>query len=309
MPRFDETSPGTDWLARVVGSKFAIERSIDEILEIIRSVSLEIYGTDVVRMEFEGIDPAILNIRMCTGDMTKLGTRKVDLLNFGEKEGLAILVNPLSIYKRPKGLVCFDLDSTLVNEELIVEVAKVAGVEDEVEKITEQAMSGEIEYSQSFMHRVALLRGVREEDMEEIWRSTKTAGEVNQLLTTLRMMGIKTAILSGAFTFFTHRARDRLGTDFVIGNDVVIEEGRIAGSVRGKIVTGKVKLERMRDFAAELELPLEDVVAVGDGANDLEIIREAGTGIAYDKGGLVISYADAVLPHGHLGDLLFLIGS
>ena len=120
MPLVDETSPGTDWLARVVGSKFTIERSIGEILEIIRSLSLEIFGTDVVRMEFEGIAPAVLNIRLCTGDMTKLGVRKVDLLNYGEKEGLAIITNPLSIFKRPKGLVCFDLDSTLVNEELIV---------------------------------------------------------------------------------------------------------------------------------------------------------------------------------------------
>jgi phosphoserine phosphatase len=222
--------------------------------------------------------------------------------------GLGMVVNPLSIIKRPKGLVCFDLDSTLVNEELIVEVAKAAGVEEEVEKITERAMAGELEYSQSFMHRVALLRGVREEDLEEIWRRTKTAEEVNHLLTSLRMMGIKTAILSGAFTFFTYRARDRLGTDFVIGNDVDIEDGRITGNVRGKIVNGEVKLERMREFAAQLGLTLEEVVAVGDGANDLEIIREAGTGVAYDKGGLVKCFADAILPHGHLGNLLHLMG-
>jgi len=308
-PPKEENPPGTDWLIRIVSQRFTMERSMGSLLRTIRSLSGEVRGTDVVDMKLDGIDPSFLNIRLCTDDTVKLGTMKVDLLNFGEKMGFCMVINPMSIIKRPKGLVCFDLDSTLVNEELIVEVARVAGVEDEVEEITERAMAGELEYSQSFMHRLALLRGVKEEKLEEIWRKTRTAAEVNQLLTTLRMMGIKTAILSGAFSFFTERARDRLGTDFVIGTDVEILEGRITGSVRGRIVNGAIKLEKMREFAAELGLTLEEVVAVGDGANDLEIIREAGTGVAYDKGGLVKCYADAILPHGKLGYLLHLIGA
>jgi phosphoserine phosphatase len=292
----------------VVGDRAGIEGALVRLLRELDSISLEVGETDLVQMFLSGTRPAVLDIRISTGRPNELEVQRVGLLELGETMGLPVLVQPLSVLKRRKGLVCFDLDSTLVEEELIIEVARRAGRETEVEEITKKAMAGELEYRRSFIYRVALLRGVREDVIDEIWRGIHTPKEVVRLLQSLRMMGAKTAILSGAFSCFTDRARDRLGVDFAIGNEVEIRDGIFTGNVSGPIVDAQLKLEKMRDFAAELNLTLEDVVAVGDGANDIEIVREAGTGVAYNKGGIVKRYADAVLPDGHLEDLLHLIG-
>lgn len=307
-PAYPERPPGTDWVVRVVGDRAGIEGALVRLLRELNSISLEVGETDLVQMSLSGTRPAVLDIRISTGRPNELEVQRVGLLELGETMGLPVLVQPLSVLKRRKGLVCFDLDSTLVEEELIIEVARRAGREAEVEEITKKAMAGELEYRRSFIYRVALLRGVREDVIDEIWRGIHTPKEVVRLLQSLRMMGAKTAILSGAFSCFTDRARDRLAVDFAIGNEVEIRDGIFTGNVSGSIVDAQLKLEKMRDFAAELNLTLEDVVAVGDGANDIEIVREAGTGVAYNKGGIVKRYADAVLPDGHLEDLLHLIG-
>ncbi len=307
-PSSPEAPPGTDWVIRLVGERAKLEASIGSLLSLLDSTLAGISQTDIVGMGLVGVQPAVMDLRLSCERPSEFATRRVPLLDFGDKSGLPLLVQPLSIFKRPKGLVCFDLDSTLVSEELIIEVARRMGKEAEVGEITRRAMAGELDYEMSFIHRVALLRGAKEEDLAEIWEGIATASEVQHLLSSLRMRGAKTAILSGAFTFYTERARDRLGVDFAIGNEVDIREGVLTGDVRGPIINAAAKLEKMKEFAEQLNLTLEDVVAVGDGANDIDIVREAGTGIAYDKGGIVKSYADGVLPHGRLGDLIHLIG-
>jgi phosphoserine phosphatase SerB len=306
-PSMGEEPPGTDWLLRLVGPRYVLLTSIGRLIRTLNGLSGEIGGTDVASMDLSGIDPAILDLRISTGQQQEFRVRRVDILELGEELGITLLVQPLSEFKKGKGLACFDLDSTLVSEELITEVAKVVGKEAAVAEITEQAMRGDIDYKRSFIHRVALLRGAREADLEEIWRGLAPSLEVARLIAALRMRGVRTAILSGAFAYFTERARDRLGMDFEIGNKVEIEDGVLTGNVRGEIVDAKMKLRKMREFAAQLGLTLDKVVAVGDGANDLEIIRESGTGVAYNKGGVVKCYADAVIPDGQLGNLLYLL--
>lgn len=302
-----EQPPGTDWLVRVVGPRYPVEKSIGRLLRMCKEVSKEVGETDLVEMHVSKTEPAVLDFRISTERQIEFRTRRPSLLELGERLGVGMLVQPLSLFKKPKGLVCFDLDSTLVSEELIIEVANRAGKGEQVARITEQAMAGDLDYNRSFIHRIALLRGVSEGDLEDIWEKTRPTTEVFRLLDSLRMRGVRTAILSGAFTFFTERARERLGIDFAIGNQVDIQGGRLTGNVKGEIVDAKVKMKKMREFAAKLNLTLDEVVAVGDGANDIEIIREAGTGIAYNKGGIVKAYADGVLPDGQLVNLLFLI--
>ncbi len=303
-----EAPPGTDWLVRAVGSPYVVERSLGQVLSLVKEIAEEIGGTDLVEMRLSDVEPTVLDMRLSTGAGTRLETRRVKLLDLAERLGLSMLVQPLSIFKKSKGLACFDLDSTLVSEELIIEVAKRAGREEQVARITQMAMAGELDYRRSFIQRVALLRGVAEQDLLDIWEAIRPSKEVVTLLNSLRMKGIKTAILSGAFTFFTERARERLGMDYSVGNQVEILDGELTGNVRGEIVDGKAKIRKMRELAAGLNLTLDQVVAVGDGANDLDIVREAGTGIAFNKGAVVKAYADAVLPNGRLGDMLFLIG-
>jgi len=303
-----EAAPGTDWLVRAVGGPYVVERSFGQLLSLVRQIADEIGETDLVEMRLSDGEPTVLDMRVSTGMGTRLETRRVRILELAERLGLSMLVQPFSMFKKPKGLACFDLDSTLVSEELIIEVAKRAGKEEQVERITKMAMAGELDYKRSFIQRVALLRGVPEQDMLDIWESIRPSREVVALLGSLRMRGIKTAILSGAFTFFTERARERLGVDFSVGNPVEILNGELTGNVRGDVIDGKAKVRKMRELAASLNLTLDQVVAVGDGANDLDIVREAGTGVAFNKGGVVKACADAVLPNGRLGDILFLIG-
>ncbi len=303
-----EAPPGTDWFVRSVGSPYVFERSLPQVLNSLKEVADEIGETDLVQLQMIEGDPAILDMRVSTRRGERLESKRVRMLELAERLGISMLVQPLTIFRKPKGLACFDLDSTLVSEELIIEVAKKAGREEQVERITKMAMAGELDYKRSFIQRVALLRGVAEKDMLEVWESVRPSKEVIRLLDTLRMRGIRTAILSGAFSFFTERARERLGVDFSVGNDVEILDGRLTGNVKGEIVDGKVKVKKMRELAASLNLTLDQVVAVGDGANDLDIVTEAGTGIAFNKGGVVKAYADALVPNGRLGDMLFLIG-
>jgi phosphoserine phosphatase SerB len=303
-----QSPPGSDWLLRIVAQKPLAERSIDRVLTLLKEISDEIGGIDCVEIRVAGGTPAVVDLRISTDRHIEFETQKARLLDLGEKLGLGMLLQPLSLFMKPKGLVCFDLDSTLVREELIVEVAKRVGKEAEVEKITEMAMAGDLDYNGSFIRRVSLLRGISQADLEDIWRGVKPQKGVMNLLGSLRMGGVRTALLSGAFTFFTERARDMLGLDFAIGNDVEMLNGHITGIVTGEIVNAGVKTRKMRDLAAELNLTLDEVVAVGDGANDIEIVKEAGTGIAYNKGGLVRASADAVLPDGQLANMLFLLG-
>jgi len=303
-----EAAPGTDWLVRAVGSPDLVERCYGRVLTLVKEIADEIGETDLIELRLSDGEPTVLDMRLSTGMGTRLETRKVRILELAEKLGLSMLVQPLSMFRKPKGLACFDLDSTLVTEELIIEVAKRAGREEQVARITQMAMAGELDYKRSFIQRVALLRGVAEQDLLDIWETIRPSKEVVRLLSSLRMRGIKTAILSGAFTFFTERARERLGMDYSVGNPVEIMNGELTGNVRGEIIDAKAKIRRMRELAASLNLTLDQVVAVGDGANDLDIVREAGTGIAFNKGGVVKACADAVLPNGRLGDMLFLIG-
>jgi phosphoserine phosphatase SerB len=304
-----ETSPpGSDWFVRFLGQEYKIRECLSSVVDRLQRFSSEHDGSQLMRMKNSGVNPAMLDLRLSAVEMTGSVESKRLLFKEAERHDLAVVFQRLEMFKKRKGLVCFDLDSTLVAEELIVETASKVGKAAEVEELTDKAMSGELDYSRSFLHRVGLLAGVTATDLEEVWREATPADGVLELLQDLRMKGIKTAILSGAFSFFVERARDRFGVDFAFGNEVEIRDGRMTGSVKGEIVDGSVKGKKMRELAGSLGLTVDQVVAVGDGANDLEIIRKTGTGIAYDKGGAVKTEADGLLPEGRLRQLPLLTG-
>ncbi len=300
--------PGSDWFIRAVGNVHRTEECQSALLGKLENLSNEVPGLDLVRMDHNPGQPAALDFRLSTERHTPLIEKRPDFLDMAERHDLGMISQPLSLFKKGKKLACFDLDSTLVAQELIVEVGKVAGKKEQVEELTERSMSGELDYRRSFLQRVALLRGVTEEQLQDVWAKADTTEGVSQLLRRLRMGGMKTSIISGAFTFFTEKARQRLGMDHAIGNEVEIKDGRLTGTVRGKVIDREMKCRKMKELASDLGLTLDQVLAVGDGANDLSIIRKAGTGIAYDKGGMVERYADGVLPEGKLQDLPLLIG-
>ena len=213
-----------------------------------------------------------------------------------------------SIFRRNRRLFAFDMDSTLIEGEVIDELAMLAGVADEVTKVTESAMRGEIEFQQSFRRRVALLRGLPEDRVHELLDTIPLVEGAEQLIGTLKMLGYKTAILSGGFNFFAQHLQKRLGIDYVFANDLDIADGMVTGEVRTPIVDGARKAELLRQIAALENISLDQVVAVGDGANDLPMLGIAGMGIAFRAKPLVRQTASHAVSFLGLDSLLYLIG-
>ncbi|MGA3224445.1 MAG: phosphoserine phosphatase SerB [Acidobacteriaceae bacterium] len=213
-----------------------------------------------------------------------------------------------SIFRRNRRLFAFDMDSTLIEGEVIDELAKLAGVADEVMKVTESAMRGEIEFQQSFRRRVALLRGLPEARVRELLDTIPLVQGAEQLIGTLKTLGYKTAILSGGFNFFAQHLQKRLGIDYVFANDLDIADGVVTGEVRTPIVDGARKAELLRQIAALENISLDQVVAVGDGANDLPMLGIAGMGIAFRAKPLVRQTASHAVSFLGLDSLLYLIG-
>jgi phosphoserine phosphatase len=213
-----------------------------------------------------------------------------------------------SIFRRNRRLFAFDMDSTLIEGEVIDELAKLAGVADEVVKVTESAMRGEIEFQESFRRRVALLRGLKETQVRELLDTIPLVEGAEQLIGTLKMLGYKTAILSGGFNFFAQHLQRRLGIDYVFANDLDIVNGVVSGEVRTPIVDGARKAELLRQIAGQENISLDQVVAVGDGANDLPMLGIAGMGIAFRAKPLVRQTASHAVSFLGLDSLLYLIG-
>jgi phosphoserine phosphatase len=213
-----------------------------------------------------------------------------------------------SIFRRNRRLFAFDMDSTLIEGEVIDELAKLAGVAGEVVKVTQAAMRGEIEFQESFRRRVSLLRGLKETRVRELLDTIPLVEGAEQLIGTLKMLGYKTAILSGGFNFFAQHLQRRLGIDYVFANDLDIVDGVVSGEVRTPIVDGPRKAELLRQIAGQENISLDQVVAVGDGANDLPMLGIAGMGIAFRAKPLVRQTASHAVSFLGLDSLLYLIG-
>jgi len=213
-----------------------------------------------------------------------------------------------SLFRRNRRLFAFDMDSTLIQGEVIDELAKMAGVADQVVKITESAMRGEIEFQVSFRRRVALLKGLPEARVHELIGRIPLAEGAERLFATLKTLGYKTAILSGGFTFFARHLQQRFGIDYVYANELEFTNGAVTGGVTGQIVDGARKAAALKEIAARERISLEQVIAVGDGANDLPMLNLAGMGIAFRAKPLVRQSAGHSLTQLGLDALLYLIG-
>lgn len=195
--------------------------------------------------------------------------------------GLDVSFQKDDIYRRSRRLICFDMDSTLIETEVIDELAERAGVGDAVREITARAMRGEIDFRESFTERVALLKGLDISVMEEIARNLPITEGLERMMTILKRVGYKTAILSGGFTYFGNYLRQKYGFDYVYANELEIEQGKLTGRYVGEVVDGRRKAELLRLLCQFEEINIAQSVAVGDGANDLPMLNLAGLGIAF----------------------------
>ena len=222
--------------------------------------------------------------------------------------GIDIAFQEDNMYRRTRRLVCFDMDSTLIEAEVIDELAKAAGVGDQVSEITEAAMAGELDFNESFKRRMALLKGLDESVLESIAESLPVTEGASHLIKTLKKLGYKTAILSGGFNYFGKYLQKKLGIDYVYANELEIVDGKVTGNVTGQVVNGERKAELLQVLAEKEQICLEQVVAIGDGANDLPMLSVAGLGIAFRAKPLVKAEAEQAISTLGLDALLYLMG-
>jgi phosphoserine phosphatase len=213
-----------------------------------------------------------------------------------------------SMYRRMRRLVCFDMDSTLIRTEVIDELADKAGVGEEVKAITDAAMRGEIDFQESFHRRVKLLKGLDVSVMQEIAENLPITEGLDRLMSILKKVGFKTAILSGGFTYFGNYLKDKYGFDYMYANELEIENGKLTGNYIGDIVDGKRKAELLRLIAQVEKIDLRQTVAVGDGANDLPMLGVAGLGIAFHAKPKVKQNAEQSLSTVGIDGILYFLG-
>jgi len=233
---------------------------------------------------------------------------KGQFLAIAAELGVDIAFQEDGAFRRNRRLVAFDMDSTLIAAEVIDELAKEAGVGREVVAITESAMRGEIDFKQSLRKRLALLRGLPADTLSAVAERIPMTEGAERLINNLKRFGYKIAIISGGFTYFGRRLQDRLGIDFLFANELEIENGRLTGNVVGDIVDAAKKAEILKDIAAREGLSLQQVIAVGDGANDLPMLNLAGLGIAFHAKPVVKQGAKQAISTLGLDSILYLIG-
>lgn len=213
-----------------------------------------------------------------------------------------------SLYRRNRRLAVFDMDSTLIEAEVIDELAKAAGIGDKVAAITERAMRGELDFRASFKERLALLKGLPETVLADIGASLRLTEGAEVLFAELKRLGYKTAILSGGFTYFAREIQQKLGIDYVFANELQIVDGLVTGVAVEPIVDGQRKADLLRQLAEQEGLSLEQTIAVGDGANDLPMLGLAGLGVAFRAKPLVRRSARQAITNLGLDGILYLIG-
>ncbi len=243
-----------------------------------------------------------------SGNVADIAKMHSMFLQISQDMQLDIAVQEDNLYRRSRKLVCFDMDSTLIQAEVIDELAKVAGVGKEVAAITESAMRGEIDFSESFKRRMALLKGLDESTLQQIAENLPVTDGTERLISNLKRFGYKVAILSGGFTYFAEYLQKKFDIDYIFANQLDFENGKLTGKVKGEIIDGAMKAKLLRDLAQREQLSLEQVIAVGDGANDLPMLSIAGLGIAFHAKPIVKEQAQHSIATLGLDAILYLLG-
>ena len=300
------------YILTIIGRSLSA-RNIEEATRVITEQGVNI--DSILRLTGrQSIRKSNQNVRACI-EFSLRGTPKdyrqmqADLMQMSHEQGIDFSLQEDNMYRRMRRLICFDMDSTLIQTECIDELAKRAGVGEQVAAITERAMRGEIDVKKSFTERVALLKGLDADVMKDIAETMPITEGVDRLMTVLKQCGYKIAILSGGFTYFGEYLQRKYGIDYVYANELEIDENnKLTGRYIGDIVDGKRKAELLKLLAQVEKVNLAQTIAVGDGANDLPMLSEAGLGIAFHAKPRVQANAEQNITTIGLDGVLYFLG-
>jgi len=299
------------YIVTILGEKLAAEQ-ISEVTKIISEKNLNIDSIkrltgrlSLVKQEEYPRASIQLSIRGKIDDKPDFTQKMLDI---SKKLDVDIAFQEDNIFRRNRRLVCFDMDSTLIQTEVIDELAELAGVGEKVKAITESAMQGEINFNESFKQRMQLLKGLKEDVLQEVAVNLPITEGARRLIDTLHSYGFKTAILSGGFTYFGNYLKEKLDIDYVFANQLEIKDGALTGGYLGDIVDGSKKAEYLQQIANEMGIDIAQTIAVGDGANDLEMLNLAGLGIAFHAKPKVKDNAQSSISSVGLDGVLYLLG-
>jgi len=245
---------------------------------------------------------------MVEGEDLDISTIRKRFLELSREMNIDMGIQEDTPYRRHRRLIAFDMDSTLIQTEVIDELARLKGVKEEVSLITEMAMRGEIDFKESLRKRVRMLEGLEVSRLKEVAEGLPLTEGAHKLIQNLKVLGYKIAIISGGFTFFGNHLKKKLGIDYVCANRLEIREGRLTGRILGEIIDGEKKAQLLRQIAKKEKISLEQVIAVGDGANDLPMLNLAGLGIAFRAKPVVQEGAKQSLTNMGLDAILYFIG-
>lgn len=299
------------YIVTILGEKFGAKQ-ISEVTKLISEKKLNIDSikrlTGRLSLVKKDVYPRAciqLSIRGELGNKAEITEKFMEI---SHKLDIDIAFQEDNIYRRNRRLVCFDMDSTLIQAEVIDKLAEIAGVGDQVKAITESAMNGEIDFKESFKRRMKLLKGLSENVLHDVAINLPITKGARRLIDTLKSYGFKTAILSGGFTYFGNYLQKELGIDYVYANQLEIKDGLLTGNYLGDIVDGNKKAEYLKEIAKKEGIDIGQTIAVGDGANDLPMLNVAGLGIAFHAKPLVKNNAQNSISSIGLDGVLYLLG-
>ena len=300
------------WIVTILGRRLSA-RQIALVTRIITEQKMNIDGIQRLTGRIPLEEDEESRTRACVefsvrGNPQDLSEMQSSFMKLSASEDFDISLQQDTMYRRCRRLVCFDMDSTLIETEVIDELAERAGVGEQVRGITERAMRGEIDFDESFKERVALLKGLDESVMREIAESLPVTEGVGRMMSVLKRAGFKTAILSGGFTYFGNYLKQKFDIDYVYANELEIEDGKLTGRYVGEIVNGKRKAELLKLLAQVEHIDIAQTIAVGDGANDSPMLATAGLGIAFHAKPKVKASAGQSISTIGLDGVLYFIG-